>query len=547
MRKQRLWLATLVALLGGALPALGEGPPTAAPLLDAGALAGRIDQRLAAGWQTVGLTPAAPADDSEFVRRLYLDLAGRIPRVTEVRDFLEDTRADKRERLIEKLLADPRYVSHFVNVWRALLLPEASTNIETRLTSPPFEMWLRDQLTQNTGYDRMVREILTTPISNDGLQRYFTGEAKPTPLAYYVAKEGKPENLAAGTARLFLGVRVECAQCHDHPFASWKREQFWGLAAFFAGIERQMQGDLTFPSGEKTDKRELTIPGVGTVVQATFLNGTQPKWKSKVTPRQALAEWVTAADNPYFARATVNRLWTYFFGAGLIEPVDDMVGGEVQAGRSEFLDELARQFAAHQFDLKYLIRAITLSQAYQLSSARAAGKQEDHQFAHMTVRGMTAEQLYDSLEEATGFKDPTPTNDIRSLILGTNSPRNEFLTKFSTRSDKAIESQTSILQALTLMNGKIISDATSLEKSRTLAAVLDAPFLTTEERIESLYLATLSRKPKPKELDRLVKYIESHSATEERKDPAEKEKSYQRAMADVLWALLNSAEFVVNH
>jgi hypothetical protein len=538
MRKQHFWPAAVAVLFAAALPAPAQGPPAA--VLDAQALAGKIDQHLAAGWEAAGVKPAAPADDAEFVRRVYLDLVGRIPKVTEARDFIEDARADKRQRLVEKLLADPRYVSHFINVWRALLLPEASSNIETRLTAGPFEMWLREQLTQNAGYDRMVREILTTPINNGDIQNYFTGESKATPLAYYVAKEGKPENLAAGTARLFLGVRVECAQCHDHPFATWKREQFWGLAAFFAGIQTQMQGDLKFPSGEKVDKTELTIPGTGTVVQATFLTGAQPKLRSKVSPRQALAEWVTAADNPFFARATANRLWAYFFGTGLIEPVDEIVGTDSKASHPELLDELARQFAAHQFDLKFLIRAITTSNAYQLSSARVPDQEEDPRlFTHMAVRGLTAEQLYDSLEEATGFKDMTPGNDIRALILGTNSPRNEFLSKFASRGDRAVESQTSILQALTLMNGKVIRDATSLERSRALAAVLDAPFLTTEERIESLYLAALSRKPKPRELDRLVKYVESA--------PADKEDAYQRVLADVFWALLNSAEFAVNH
>jgi hypothetical protein len=538
MRKQQLWPAAVAVLLAGALPALADGPAAASP--DVGALAGKIDHYLAAGWEAAGVKPAAPADDAEFVRRVYLDLVGRIPRLTEARDFLEDTRADKRQRLVEKLLSDQRYVSHFINVWRALMLPEASSNIETRLTAAPFEMWLREQLTQNAGYDRMVREILTTPIASDGIQNYFTGESKPSPLAYYVAKEGKPENLAAGTARLFLGVRVECAQCHDHPFATWKREQFWGMAAFFAGVQTQTQGDLKFPSGEKLDKTELTIPGTGTVVQATFLTGDQPKLKSKASPRQALAEWMTAADNPFFARAAANRLWAYFFGTGLIEPVDEMVGTDSKPSHPELLDELARQFAAHQFDLKFLIRAITTSNAYQLSSARVPGQEENpRQFTHMAVRGLTAEQLYDSLEEATGFKDTSSRNDIQSLILGTNSPRNEFLSKFSTRGDKAVESQTSILQALTLMNGKVTSDATNLDKSRTLSAVLDAPFLTTEERIESLYLVTLARKPKPKELDRLVKYVESA--------PANKEDAYPRALADVFWALLNSAEFVVNH
>src|SRR5262249_4367086 len=157
-------------------------------------------------------------------------------------------------------------------------------------------------------------------------------------------------------SRLFLGVKLECAQCHNHPFASWKRDQFWTYAAFFAGLQARQQGNFFLPAPERPDKRELTVPGTERVVKARFLAGSEPKWQDGVAARATLAGWMTAKDNPYFARAAVNRMWAYFFGTGLVDPVDEMVGTEHVASHPELLDEMARQFAAHDFDLKFLIR-----------------------------------------------------------------------------------------------------------------------------------------------------------------------------------------------
>jgi hypothetical protein len=531
-----LLLAT--AALPGADRALAR--ERGAPADDARALAARIDERLAAGWARAQVAPAPPADDAEFLRRVALDLTGRIPSVAETRAFLADRASDKRERLVARLLDSPRYVEHFKNVWRALLLPEANTGIQTRVLVPGFEAWLRKRLADNTSYDRMVREILTTPLGPGRGRGFYAGpQGDPTPAAFYVAKDSKPENLAASTARLFLGVRLECAQCHNHPFASWKREQFWSLAAFFAGMERPPRDGAVFAAAEASDRHELTIPGTDRVVQAGFLDGTKPAWKSEGSPRATLAEWLTARNNPYFARAAVNRLWAHFFGTGLVEPVDDLGGGETSASHPELLDELAAAFVAHDFDLKFLMRSITASRAYQLSSRMTDKSQDDPRlFARMAVRGLSPEQLYDSLAQATGFQEPA-TPDRRFKFLG-NTPRTEFLNKFSQVGESSTDAATSIVQALALMNGKLTADATSLEQSETLAAVADAPFLDTTGRVEALYLAALSRPPSPKELARAIKYIEAEGADTE-------PRSRERGLADVFWVLLNSAEFMLNH
>jgi hypothetical protein len=418
---------------------------------------------------------------------------------------------------------------------------------------PGFESWLRKQLARNAPYDAMVRDLLTAPVGQQSMRNIYgpAGQGEPTPVAFYLAKEIKPENLAAATSRVFLGFKLECAQCHNHPFADWKRDQFWGYAAFFAGLQAQRQGDFAQPGREAPDRREVKIPGTEKVVQAAFPDGKAPAWKAKANTRQTLAEWMTAKDNPYFARAAVNRLWAHFLGTGLIDPVDEMVGSEHSASHPELLDELAREFVAHDYDLKFLIRAITASKAYQLTSA-GKGELEVQHFARMPLRGLSPEQLYDSVATATGYSEQGPAQPPGVVVkFGNNgSAREEFLTRFANQSEKATEVQTSILQALSLMNGRLVASATDLNNSETLSAVLASPFMDTRARVEALYLAALSRKPKPKELDRLVRFVEAGGAAADEAAPAtdpEKEARYNSALADVFWALLNSGEFFLNH
>jgi hypothetical protein len=542
MTARLLWAQTVAAalLVAAAAGAAEPASTKSATTRDAQQLAEKIDQHLSQRWAETKTEPAARADDAEFLRRVTLDLAGRIPSAEETRTFLEDKRADKRTRLVEKLLASPRYAIHFTNVWRALLLPEASNNFLVQAQQGSFDQWLKQELSRNAGYDQMVRDLLTAKIGggNNNFQALTDGfSGAPSPQVYYLAKEFKPENLAAGTARIFLGVSVECAQCHNHPFADWKREQFWGMAAFFSGIKSQRLMDFLLPAGDDVEKHELNLPGSEKVIQARFLDGTQPKWNENARSRDTLAAWITAKDNPYFARTAVNRVWAYFYGTGLVEPVDEMVGGSSTASHPQLLDLLAQEFVAHEFDLKYLIRAITGSQAYQLTSAKSNKSQDDRtKFARMPLRGLTGEQLFDSLAQATGYRDAGGGGGLLGALGGTRSARSEFLARFAS-TERPADTQTSILQALSLMNGKVTAAATTVEKSETLASVVDAPFLNTDQRIETLYLATLSRKPTAKELTRAEKFVKDAKGKD-----AERE-----ALSDLFWALLNSPEFILNH
>lgn len=538
MRNARFWLW----VVGGLIAAVPFARAAERAASDAAAATALIDKALADRWAADKVQPAGAAGDAAFLRRVYLDIAGRIPSVSETRSFLKDTSPDKRARLIDKLLASQRYASHFSIVWRNWMMPEANATIQARIAIPNFQAWLRSNLVQNTPYDQLVRDILTVPVTGGGMQNLYTmNQNDGNPGAYYLAKEMKAENIAASTSRLFLGVRLECAQCHNHPFADWKRDQFWGYAAFFAGLEGgRAQGDAIVSAPENTNKKEIKIPGTEKVVRAAFLDGAKPKFADDESPRKTLAEWMTSPQNPYFARAVVNRMWGYFFGTGLIDPVDEMVGADNVASHPELLDQLAKELVAHDFDLRFLIRAIANSKAYQLSSVTTGkGTSDPRLFARMTARGLTAEQLFESVAQAIGYPVEEQANGNPRLFLlnANNSPMGEFVTKFSNQNEKSTDTQTSILQALALMNGRFVGDATNLERAELLAAVADAPFMDDAARIETLYLAALTRPPTAKEMTRMLAFLEKKSDPQKRK----------QALGDIFWVLLNSGEFMFNH
>ncbi len=494
--------------------------------LEAQALASRIDQRIAAAWSK-GVRPAALADDAEFFRRVHLDLAGRIPSVVEIRDFLDDNRPDKRRLWVDRILQvdandtsyHDAYSNHFANVWRAWLLTR--TNEQALLQQPELELWLQLRLKANVGYDKLVGDLLTQEPrgrradSHDG-----------TAVAFYVANEFQAENLAGSTARLFLGVKLECAQCHKHPFAKWTREQFWEYAAFFMDVARPVRSN----QATTDDPRDgIKIAGTDKLVKARFLDGTGPTWKNQKT-RPTLVDWMTAADNPFFARAAVNRLWAYFFGIGLVEELD-APGDEENVNHRQLLDELARAFVAHKYDLKFLIRAFVASQTYQRTSAVSHASQSDKRlFARMLIRGLGPEQLFDSLAIATECEDTAPDKP-RENFFGLPSSRAQFVAKFPNQ-DQKTDYQTSILQALYLMNNDLIVRQTSPLKNPILTTLAEQR-TSTARKIESLYLVVLARKPRPEESERFVKYVDAGDT--------------KNALADVFWTLLNSPEFLLNH
>jgi hypothetical protein len=517
--------STLPTLLVGLVlcsPARAQSPDDR----DARALAERIDQLLAVKWKERDVTPAPLADDATFVRRVYLDLTGRIPDFIQAKDFIENPRPNKRADLVRKLMDTPRYADHMANTYGLLLAPPVDDPMRQRAFG--VEQYLRGEFAKNTKWDQMVRDMLTANPQQGQIGSFF-----------YQTNEFKPENLAAATSRLFLGFKLECAQCHDHPFDKWKRKEFWEFAAFYAGINFQQRR-----GGPQIDdaRHEIEIPGGGKTVQARFPDGSEPKFEANVSPRVTLARWVTSKDNPYFARAMANRLWEYYFGVGIVDPVDEATIDN-HPSHPELLGEVARAFADHDFDVKFLIRSFLMTQAYQRESRVTHPSQADLRlYGRFAVRGMSPEQLFDSLAEAVRHDPQDRSNDdpFRFQPGRPMSPaRAEFLQRFPPTLDRRTETQTSILQALYLMNGKIVSDATSVEQNKQLKYIAENSLgkIKTARIVEQLYLIVLSRKPRPQELERLVPYIDKGGPSGDQR----------KALADVFWALLNSSEFTLNH
>ena len=517
--------ALSAARLTGAA-SLSWSPVTASKLTDQETVE-QINATLEELWRKQKIEPARPASDEELLRCAYLDLTGRTPTVNEVRNYLSDASPDRYPALVDRLLASRDHATHLAAVWRTFLLPEG-VDLSRFGGVPAFEAWLSERFAKNVPYDQLVRELL---LAEGRL-------AKSGPLLFYAALKLDADQLAARTARVFLGMRLECAQCHDDPFEPWTQRDFWSYAAFFARISRP-QGKLesvsTVMRVSDVNRGEVKLPDTETVIPPQFLDGSPlEESPESAARRRQLARWLTGAENPFFARATANRIWAHLFGRGIVDPVDGF--GKQHPPRSpELLDLLAGQLIRNEFDLRRLLRTIALSRAYRLSSGADSPDEKRHDwFAQMNVKMLTAEQLYDCITVASMLVE-AQSEGFSVLRVG-NSRRDEFLQEFRTLSGRATEYQGGIPQALTLMNGSLIGSATDLASGGLLKS-LEAPFFSDDQRIEILYLATLSRRPSQAEWNVLRQHVAGRAQGV----------SVQEPLADILWALLNSAEFTMNH
>jgi hypothetical protein len=464
-------------------------------------LAAWIDARLEAAWRAKGLPVRDEAGDEVFLRRAYLELTGTVPSVAEARDFLTSTSATRREQLIRSLLDDRRFAEHTAGLWARTLAPAGNTR-------GPLEMWLRAEIRKNTPFDRVARSILTA-----------TGDStSPGPAGFYFAVGNSPERVAEAVGRGLLGVRLGCAQCHNHPLAEWTREDFWGLAAFFAGTGT-MQGRVGdgFATTITDNKKEYV---------AKFLDGPAPKFTDGRSPRAVLADWLATRENRFFAANVVNRVWQDLCGTGLVSTIDDLDTLSAEE-RKEVLDELAARFAAGGFDLRWLVEGICLSKAYQRASAASVRPGS----AQRPVRTLSPDQVFASLDQALGLKkgralSPKYTPEGQNLRAQLEAGRAATPTDY----------RAGIPQALLLMNGTLITRATTLEESMTLRAVVEAPFLKEGEKLDTLFLAAFSRLPRADERERFLKVVRARP-----EDP----EATRQAYANIFWAMLNSPEFVL--
>jgi hypothetical protein len=448
--------------------------------------------------------------------------------VSEVHKFLDDQRPTRRADLLQSLLESYDHASHLAAVWRGFLVPETADPMELAGVST-FEAWLTERFNVNLAYDKLVTELLLAEgrVNQGG------------PLVFYTAAKLKPEEIAKQSARAFLGIRMDCTQCHDHFLdSSWKQKDFWGYTAFFSRIS-QPEGKLERVSAvlkiRDVDHGEAKIPNSDEVVVPQFPHDSEPVDLSNgTTRRKQLAEWITAPDNPRFARATVNRVWSQMFGRGIIDPVDDMREANKPVSQ-ELLDELADYFVSTGFDLRRLYLTIAQSDVYQLSSSsQDDDPKRQANFAQMNVKCFSAEQLYDCITVATRV---SRNADMSRLSRFDNtSGRQAFIDQFKVPPGSATDYQAGIAQALTLMNGPLTLSATQFSSSGLLRS-LQAPFFTDEKRIETIFLATLSRKPNDREKEAVIGAFKDAKTTDEK----------GRALGDLLWALLNSAEFTLIH
>jgi hypothetical protein len=514
-------------LLIGSLLAADAQPP------DPAELARRIDQRLTARLEAERVPSAVQADDAEFLRRVHLDLIGRIPTPGEARAFLADNGKDKRRLLIGRLLSNREHARHFARVWRGLLLPEAETEPQVRYFQPGFEAWLEERRFANAGFDAIVGELLTVPIARpDETPEFVLREMrKPNPLAFIAAKNAEPAKIASSAVRLFLGLRLECAQCHDHPFDNWTRKQFWNQAAFFAGIERRGKGTFS-PLVEAVDGRPVRLMDGAETAPALFLDLSSSPLDGRQSPRIALARWMTSPENPYFAQAIVNRVWSQLMGTGIVEPVDDFRESN-SPSHPELLTDLATAFTKSGFDVTHLVRAICLSDAYQRTSRQTHESQaRTDLFARMAIKSLSSEQFLDSLAQAIGYE----TAPAEAADEGDENPLGRRVLGLFADDGQPGEPETSVTQALALMNGNVIQRAVTPETGKRLQSILEQFPESFEEQVEALYLATLSRPPDDSEKRTLDAFFSRREAVPR-----------ARRLGDVFWMLLNSPEFRWNH
>ncbi len=489
--------------------------------------------------KTLGIPPSEFADDVTFLRRVTIDLAGRLPTVDETKAFLASKDPKRREQAVDKLLASPDYAYYFANKWGAVLRNRRKSDKEDMKITSAFHKWIKESLEQNKPYDQFVREIITV-----------SGAHTEKPTVAWFREVNSLNEQVEDVTQLFLGQRIMCARCHHHPLEKWSQQDYYGFAAFFSRVELKTPPPPKKAKGAKEapPKQPITVmhkpglaeaknPRTGFSVRPTGLGSSALALKPDDDPRVALVDWMADKNNPYFAKALVNRYWKHFFGRGLIEPEDDMRVTNPPSN-PELLDALAKHFADNKYDLKILVRAMVLSNTYRLSSEPNEHNAGDRQnFSRFQPRRLTAEVFLDAIDDLAQVRSvfkgmPAGT---RAVQLPDNQVDSYFLSVFG-RPDfaSACECERSgdanLAQSLHMVNSKDVMN--KLDKGR--AAKLAKDTRPHAERVRDVYLIAYSREPSAEETRTVVTYIERIG-------------NAQRAYEDLLWTIVNTKEFMFNH
>lgn len=512
-----------------------------------------VDERIFAKLRTLGLPPSGNSDDATFLRRVTIDVAGRLPTIEETDAFLVETDPAKRARKIDELVASSDYADYFAGKWAAILRNKRKVAHHAR-GSFAFHSWIRDALHQNRPYNEFVKDFVAA-----------SGEVgQNPPVVWYRTVTDSKEQLQ-DVAQVFLGIRLQCAQCHHHPYEKWSQDDYYGFQAFFSKIGRkpgeQPGEEIIF---HQRGSASAQNPRTGKSLKPTPLGEDELQLAPHQDPRDSLADWMTNEKNPFFAKMLVNRYWKHFFGRGLVDPEDDMRVTNPPT-HPALLDDLAKQFMESGYDLKALVRAICNSKTYQLSAIPNEHNLDDRQnYSRFYPRRLPAEILLDGINMVTNSKEKfggQPAG-VRAVQLPDDQFTKEsyFLSVFG-RPDmnSACECEraddVNLAQALHLVNSTNIRNKLASNDARAalLVGQKDQP---VEARISELYRHALARAPAPEEVTIAVEYIKRKQSqpiptpkTEEEKKKAPKtpEGLEREAYEDLVWALLNTKEFLFNH
>ena len=501
-----------------------------------------VDDSVFANLKELGIPPSPICDDATFLRRVSMDIAGRGPTDEERTHFFASQEANKREQVIDGLIRSSEYADFFANKWTAMLKNrrDDASDITSNFA---FHAWVRDSLLANKPYDQMVRELLAA-----------TGTVIANPPVVWYKRVKEPKQQVEDVAQLFLGVRMQCAQCHHHPFERWSQDDYYSFSAFFTQVGRKPTAtrgeDMIF---HKRGMAAATNIKSGHVLKPAALGDAIPAIAADEDPRLKLADWMSSPSNPFFAKAIVNRYWKHFFRRGLVEPEDD-IRETNPPSNPELLAALEQHFIASGFDLKSLVKIITSSNAYQLSAVPNQYNIADQQnYSRYYPRRLQAEVFLDAIDDLTSSRTEFPNlpSGTRAIALPDNSYNNgsPFLKVFGRPENESVcecerVQSSSLAQCLHLINAKDIKSKLATSNGR--ADRLAKSDKSSEEKIRELYSVAFSREPRADELNAGKDFL-AEPGVDAAGNPIDPQKANQEVFQDLIWALINTKEFLFNH
>jgi hypothetical protein len=496
-------------------------------------------------WQELNIAPSELCTDEQFIRRVSLDIAGTLPTPTQMAHFLADADPNKRDKLIDSLLESPEYSYYFANKWADILKIKRGRQQQQAANRAygtfAFHDWVRESIASDKPYGQFAREIIVS-----------VGDEVHNPTSVWFKDLLQPEQISDDLAQVFLGIRIQCAQCHHHPYEKWSQDDYWGMAAFFGRMARKNIPTPGQVQGQQNQRQALYVKATGNVTNKKtgkpaimkVLDGDPAEVASSEDPRHKLVDWMVEANNPFFARSVANRYWAHFFGRGIVVPLDDMRVTNPPSN-PELLDALAKDLIEHKYSLKDLVKTICKSRTYQLSSApNDANKHDKQSYARYYPKRMTAEVLFDAVAQVTN----SPTNfpglptDVyaprRAIMLPDESFQSYFLDVFGRPQRlSACEcervTEANLAQVLHLLNSDEVQNKVSRNGGRADALAKDPR--PDDQKIEELFMWALGRKPSEKQMELAQAQLEKYG------------KNKKQAYENMIWAFLNVKEFSFNH